>query len=302
VSATGVGVVGANKTSGNYVELGRTTDALHAVAWKGQAGHFQAPTDDGIASESAASGKSGVYGANSDLNGYGVVGRNTKTANFGYLGGKATGVYGEGLSMSSVGVWGKGTGTGVRGEGFTGVWALANDDRGMGLYAQGGINGPAAVFRGNILVRSIKSGNTVLELGEGLDYAEGFGVSAEAEIGAGSVLVIDPEHPGKLALSTQPYDRRVAGIVAGAKGLHSGVRLSASPSDYPVALAGRVYCSVDASYGAVSPGDLLTSSPTPGHAMVVKDYPRAQGAILGKAMERLAMGQKGQILVLVTLQ
>jgi len=29
---------------------------------------------------------------------------------------------------------------------------------------------------------------------------------------------------------------------------------------------------------------------------------RAQGAILGKAMEPLAAGEKGQILVLVTLQ
>jgi hypothetical protein len=36
--------------------------------------------------------------------------------------------------------------------------------------------------------------------------------------------------------------------------------------------------------------------------MVVKDPAQAQGAILGKAMERLAEGQKGQILVLVTLQ
>jgi hypothetical protein len=32
------------------------------------------------------------------------------------------------------------------------------------------------------------------------------------------------------------------------------------------------------------------------------DYARAQGAILGKAMEKLEKGQKGQILVLVTLQ
>jgi hypothetical protein len=52
----------------------------------------------------------------------------------------------------------------------------------------------------------------------------------------------------------------------------------------------------------VSPGDLLTTSPTPGYAMKVGDYSRAQGAILGKAMQRLERGQKGQILVLVTLQ
>jgi len=47
---------------------------------------------------------------------------------------------------------------------------------------------------------------------------------------------------------------------------------------------------------------LLTTSATPGYAMKVTDYGRAQGAILGKAMEGLEKGQRGQILVLVTLQ
>jgi hypothetical protein len=36
--------------------------------------------------------------------------------------------------------------------------------------------------------------------------------------------------------------------------------------------------------------------------MVVKDHAKAQGAILGKAMEKLTYGEKRQILVLVTLQ
>jgi len=36
--------------------------------------------------------------------------------------------------------------------------------------------------------------------------------------------------------------------------------------------------------------------------MKATDYSRAEGAILGKAMERLEKGQKGLILVLVTLQ
>jgi hypothetical protein len=36
--------------------------------------------------------------------------------------------------------------------------------------------------------------------------------------------------------------------------------------------------------------------------MVASDRARAQGAILGKAMESLALGQRGLILILVTLQ
>ena len=71
---------------------------------------------------------------------------------------------------------------------------------------------------------------------------------------------------------------------------------------YDVALAGRVYCNVDATEAAVAPGDLLTTSDRPGHAMRVTEPERAAGAILGKAMESLDQGATGQILVLVTLQ
>ena len=72
--------------------------------------------------------------------------------------------------------------------------------------------------------------------------------------------------------------------------------------DCDVALAGRVYCNVEATGGTIEPGDLLTTSSTPGYAMKAVDRTSAQGAILGKAMERLEGGTKGQILVLVTLQ
>ena len=80
------------------------------------------------------------------------------------------------------------------------------------------------------------------------------------------------------------------------------MRLGSDRFDYDVALAGRVYCNVDASKSAIEAGDLLTTSDLPGYAMKALDYSRAQGAILGKAMEPLEQGQKGQILVLVTLQ
>jgi hypothetical protein len=154
---------------------------------------------------------------------------------------------------------------------------------------------------GNLLIER-SDGTDIVELGEGLDYAEGFDVSESTKIDAGSVLIIDADNPGKLALSNKAYDTKVAGIVAGAKGLGSGVRLGAGEFDHDVALAGRVYCKVDATESGVEPGDLLTTCTTPGHAMKAADYTRAQGAILGKAMESIQKGQKGQILVLVTLQ
>jgi hypothetical protein len=158
------------------------------------------------------------------------------------------------------------------------------------------------VVRGNILVKSESTGADVLELGQGLDYAEGFDVTENSGIEPGTVLVIDSENPGKLTVSQLAYDSKVAGIVAGANGVGSGVRLGVGQFDYDVALAGRVYCKVDATEEAIYAGDQLTTSETAGYAMKAIDHERARGAILGKAMESLAKGKKGKILVLVTLQ
>ena len=117
------------------------------------------------------------------------------------------------------------------------------------------------------------------------------------------VVSIDPEHVGSLTISTEAYDTKVAGVVSGANGINYGVRLGTETvNGHPIALAGRVYCNVDTKYGDIHPGDLLTTSPTPGHAMVVKDFNKSHGTILGKAMEGLSGGGTGQILILVTLQ
>jgi hypothetical protein len=155
--------------------------------------------------------------------------------------------------------------------------------------------------KGNILLLSVDDETPVLELGQGLDYAEGFDVTDAAGIEPGSVLCIDPDNPGNLTISSEAYDNRVAGIVAGGRGLGSGVRLGLGEFDHDVALAGRVYCNVIASESSIEPGDLLTTSDVPGHAMKAIEHARAHGAILGKAMERLDKGETGQILVLVTL-
>ena len=76
---------------------------------------------------------------------------------------------------------------------------------------------------------------------------------------------------------------------------------SAVDGEFPVALTGRVFCLADAASDSIEPGDLLTTSNIPGHAMKVTDCARARGAILGKAMSSLKQGQ-GLVLILVTLQ
>jgi len=144
-----------------------------------------------------------------------------------------------------------------------------------------------------------------LKLTGGSDIAEPFDVKMSDAVKAGIVMVIDPDDPGKLEISEKAYDRRVAGVISGAGGIEPGMVMSQSGSvadgKYPIAVTGRVYCWADAKYGSIKPGDLMTTSDTPGHAMKVADFTKAQGAIIGKAMSSLSEGQ-GLVLVLVTLQ
>ncbi len=144
-----------------------------------------------------------------------------------------------------------------------------------------------------------------ITLNGGSDLAEPFKVSSPSgEMPEGSVVVIDDENPGRLKVSNQPYDTRVAGVLSGANGINPGIQMQQQgllEGGKNVALTGRVYVLADAGNGAIKPGDLLTTSDTPGHAMKVTDHARAQGAILGKAMSGMKEG-KGMVLVLVTLQ
>jgi hypothetical protein len=147
-----------------------------------------------------------------------------------------------------------------------------------------------------------------LQIMGGADLSEQFdikGVTDTLSPLPGMVVSIDPDNSGDLLVSNTEYDRRVAGIISGAGGVKPGMLMGQKGTQAdganPVALTGRVYALADSSNGPIQPGDLLTTSDVPGHAMKVKDYTRAQGAILGKAMSSLDEG-KGLVLVLVTLQ
>ena len=147
----------------------------------------------------------------------------------------------------------------------------------------------------------------VLEITGGADLSEQFGISSPVdwELEPGMVVSIDPHNPGELEVCREAYDRRVAGVISGAGGVRPGMLMGQSGSvadgEHPVALTGRVYVYADAVAGAIEPGDLLTTSATPGHAMKVVNHDQANGAVLGKAMTGLADG-RGLILVLVSLQ
>jgi hypothetical protein len=176
----------------------------------------------------------------------------------------------------------------------SGIGVDANSNSGIGIRAAGGQF--AGFFQGDVTV----TGDILLP---GADCAENFDIIAGERVpDAGTVVVIDAG--GELRESRDAYDRKVAGVVSGGGEYRTAIVLDKRPSDttrVPIALVGKVYCKVDAQYGAIEVGDLLTSSHTPGHAMRASEASRAFGAILGKALRPFA-GGRGLIPILVALQ
>jgi hypothetical protein len=134
------------------------------------------------------------------------------------------------------------------------------------------------------------------------DCAEDFEVRDDRDVEPGSVLVLRED--GILDACDVAYDRRVAGIVAGAGDFRPGIVFDRRPIPkhrLPIALLGKTFCKIDARYAPIEIGDLLTTSPTRAHAMRADDPARAFGAVLGKALGGLKAGQ-GLIPILVALQ
>jgi hypothetical protein len=198
------------------------------------------------------------------------------------------------------------------------LWVLNLADRSQndrfGLYSK---EADSYVFNvrkdGNVGIKNAGSSNyalsvngttktNVLEITGGSDLAEPFPIVEYLQVG--SVVIIDENNPGHLIESTQPYDKRVAGIVSGAGGIKPGLTLRQEgimEGNQDVALSGRVYVLATAENGAIKPGDRLTTSNIAGHAMKATDINQWDGAVIGKAMSSLENGD-GLVLVLVNLQ
>ena len=115
------------------------------------------------------------------------------------------------------------------------------------------------------------------------EVAETFLASSPA--GVGDVVAIDPDRDGYVIPAHEAADAAVIGVVTSGPSLLLG---SAESDRAVVALVGTTQCKVDARYGAIRPGDLLVTSPTPGHAMRAVDAP--PGAVFAKALESLEVG------------
>lgn len=204
-------------------------------------------------------------------------------------------VFGVSHSSNNSGVFGVNNegGWGVIGQSASNTGVSGESETGVGVHGKGGRL--AGFFEGDVEVTGdIRLTNA--------DCAEDFDVSGANKVEPGTVMVLGNE--GVLFQSQQAYDKRVAGVISGAGDYKPGIVLDkrqSSGNRQPVALMGKVFCKVDAQFGAIEVGDLLTTSSTPGHAMKTSDPFKAFGAVIGKALRPLTEGQ-GLIPILVALQ
>jgi hypothetical protein len=199
-----------------------------------------------------------------------------------------------------------GSGIGLWGLSDSGNAIVGSSNSGAGIIGESN-SGNAGDFRGNVVVTGhLTASGTVTAsdvLVSGADCAEEFDVACDACVEPGTVVVIDAD--GCIDQTTEAYNKRVAGVISGAGRYRPAVILVHEPSSSVhrarVALLGRVYCKVDASYAPIAIGDMLTTSPTPGCAMRAGDPSRAFGATIGKALQSLGAGQS-LIPILIALQ
>jgi hypothetical protein len=298
LSSTWMGVFGESESrTGGHGVLGRNRGSGVGVAGEATEGAGVYGESTGESNSAAGvrglarGGGPGVWGE-SQQSGPGVLGRGVRDAGVWAIHGDPR------LQETTVGSDGTHAGVFAASEEGAGVVAYARNVQAPAIIAFGGIraapmNRPfAGEFLGSVQVH----GDVLLT---GADCAERFELYDDAE--PGDVVVL--EAGGNVRRSRDAYDRTVAGVISGAGALRPGIVLNSQQiqQSVPVALVGRVFCRVDARDHAVSVGDLLTTSDTPGHAMVAADASRAFGSVLGKALAPMA-GGLGLIPVLVCLQ
>ncbi len=227
--------------------------------------------------------------------------------------GSGAGVYGEhkGSGAAIAGV-NKGTGLGAffHGEIKEGVVAETKSptnaavavfqnnptSSGAAIYAEHIAGLTAGFFRGNVIV----TGDVSFP---GADCSEDFTIKEDVFAEPGTVMALS--ETGELVPCEEAYEKKVAGVMAGAGSHRPGIimdkQVNSTARRQPIALVGKVFCRVDASYGSIEVGDLLTSSATQGHAMKAADPARSLGAVIGKAMAPLRNG-RGLIPILISLQ
>ncbi len=139
-----------------------------------------------------------------------------------------------------------------------------------------------------------RDGKVVEVIGGGGDLAEAVRPAEGAELRPGMVVrSVGADADGPLVVPVDSAaDPRAMGILSGAGELMPAITFNRTNAagEEAVALAGQVYCLVDATRHPIQPGDMLVSAELAGHAQRADPEGAPQGAVLGKAVEGLEAG------------
>ncbi len=152
-------------------------------------------------------------------------------------------------------------------------------------------NGEALMVRGSSEFHGrVRIHNPSREGSFPVNIVEMFEVDDIDYISPGDILAVSAQGGGQLSRSSGAYMRSVIGIVSGNPTLVVD-NTGASRKAYPVALAGKVLCKVDARNRPIRPGDLIVTSETPGCGMAGEMDSLAKiGTVIGKALDGLSDG------------
>lgn len=332
--STGVGVSGFAKNGDGVKGTSQSSAKSGVVGMNESVSTARAPGGSGVLGVTTAPGGVGVFGSNTSVSpevgaparGRGVQGNGPEVgvggfseSGVGILGQSNGGdgvqafaaseshnaIFGRNTSTRSAPTGGSPAGNGVFGftdvpnasgvVGASGPNSSVDPNSHLGGAGVTGIGKLAGQFFGDVTI----TGDLFLP---GADCAEQFYVTGQAAE-PGTVMVIGDGET--LHVAESPYDSRVAGVVAGGGQYKPGVILNSMLGTrhprMPLSLIGRAFCKVDAAYGPIRIGDMLTTSPTPGHAMVARDTEKAFGAVIGKALRSVEAG-KDMIPILIALQ
>jgi len=163
--------------------------------------------------------------------------------------------------------------------------------------------------------------------GGGIDVAE-YIYDSNGDTEAGDVLVADAQKDESVIKSQKPYQTSVLGVVSTDPHMVMGMDLVINEetgesipgvSATRLALTGRVPVKITEENGPIEPGDLLTTSSTPGYAMkwtlldvndakdfqelksILAENERRRNATIGKAVSSSSSGE-GTVMVLISVQ
>ncbi len=235
-----------------------------------------------------AIGIAGIAGNNKESSdAYGIVGHSTHVGVRGQSSGK------------------EGSGAGVVGASRFGAGGIFSSEHGFSIIADGSgtlinsydksINlmgdGKALLVKGDAEFQGrlvFKINEESPEFPSGL--VEFFEVDEAEYISPGDILITSEQGKSLLSKSRKSYSTSVIGVVSG----NPCISINNSGKEekvYPVALAGKVLCKVDARNNPVNPGDLIVASDVAGCGMAghIDSFDKI-GSVIGKALERLEDG------------